>query len=326
MSLLAQEKIPTMSECTIEISIKGKWCLVPTLSINGKTIIVHGKWIKKAEVNAEEWLETELDNPELCVAKLKAQSTGGLRADVFTFAQKLPVTVPKFAYAMELESVAALRTVSFDEWWQSLPQETRKNVRRSQKRGVVVTVRQLDDDLIRDLAELNNDSPVRQGKTYTHYGKSLDQIRKDQESFPDRRELICAYVGKELIGFLKLVYRGDVASILQLLPKASHYDKRPANALLAQAVEICQAKRISYLTYGKLNYGNKRDSLREFKLRNGFEDMPIPRFYVPLTTKGALWVKCKLYRGILGILPPNVIALGLKARTKWQNLKLSMSR
>ena len=41
--------------------------------------------------------------------------------------------------------------------------------------------------------------------------------------------------------------RRKLASILQFLPKASQQDKRPANALIAKAVEICETKGISHL-------------------------------------------------------------------------------
>ena len=63
---------------------------------------------------------------------------------------------------------------------------------------------------------------------------------------------------RSLIGVVKLIYRGDVASILTFLPKTSHHDKRPANAIMAKAVELCAEKRINHLIFGKFNYGNKQ--------------------------------------------------------------------
>jgi hypothetical protein len=223
---------------------------------------------------------------------------------------------------MEWDSIAAVRLTTYQEWWDSLPQETRKNVRRGQKRGVIVQVKSVDDDLIRDLQVLNNDSPVRQGKTFTHYGKTLDQVKKDQAAFLDRSDYICAYHEKELIGVVKLIYRGDVASILTFLPKASHHDKRPANAIMAKAVEICAERGIQYLTFGKFNYGNKRHTpLREFKIRNGFEEVLVPRYYVPLTAKGAVSVRLKLHRGLLGLLPHGVITFLVNTRSKLYALK-----
>lgn len=310
-----------------EIYVKGKWVRVPALDVNDKTIVIRGRWLKMAGIRNEEWLETELEDPERCVRELKKQRPRGGRADIFTFTQKLPATLPKYQYPMEWGSVAAIRLASFKEWWEKLPQATRKNVRRSQKRGVVVTVREFDDDLVRELVELNNDSPMRQGVRNVQYGKPFDQVKKDFSSFLDRSDFICAYLGSELIGFLKVVYRGEVASILNLLPKTGHDDKRPANAMVAKLVELCAAKGVSYLTYGMFNYGNKRESpLREFKIRNGFGEILVPRFYVPLTRWGTLCMKLKFHRGLLGILPHRVIMMGVGARTKWYNLKQLISR
>ena len=316
-----------MSEGSIEVSVKGRWVRVPSLDVNGKTIVVRGSWVKVAVVHDEEWLETELEDPAQCVQRLKEQESHGLRADCFTFSQKLPATLPKYSYPMERDSVAAICLASFTEWWDKLPQETRKNVRRSQKRGVVVRVKQFDEDLIRGIIDVNDDSSVRQGRRNAHYGKSFDQTRKDHSSFLDRSDFICAYHGNEMIGFLKVVYRGKVASILNLAVKASQNDKRPANALVAKAVEICAARGISHITYGMFNYGNKRHSpLLEFKIRNGFQEILVPRFYVPLTRWGALVMKLRLHLGLIGVLPYSVISLGVNVRTKLYSFKQFLSR
>lgn len=311
---------------SIEVSIKGKWSRVPALTVDGKNIVVKGRWIRKAIVDAEEWQEDEVRDPESFVRELQ-QRRSALRADMFTFSQKLPNTSPQYSYPMEWQSVAAVSTEKFSRWWDELPQTTRKNVRRSEKRAVVIEVKSLDDELIRAIIGVNNDSPVRQRVPFSHYGKTFDQVKKDQSSFLDRSDYICAYVGNELIGFLKLVYRGNIASILQLLPRASEQDRRPANALLAKAVELCAARGLAYLTYGLFNYGNKQDSpLREFKVRNGFSEILVPRYYVPITMLGALSIKTGLHRGLLGILPHRVITAGVNARAVWYDIKQKMSR
>jgi hypothetical protein len=315
-----------MGPRSIEISVKGKWVGVPALDFDGKTLIVRGKLIKVAHIHDEWWMESELENPEALVKKLKEQSSDGLRADIFTFSQKLPGSIPKYNYVKELESVAAARTLKYEEWWNGLPQESRKNVRRSQKRGVIITVKAFDDDLIKGIIGVNNDSPTRQGRPNVYYGQSFEQAKKDHSAFLDRCDFICADSGNELIGFLKVVYKGEVAAILNLAVKASQNDKRPANALIAKAVELCVKKGVSYLTYGMFNYGNKQDSpLREFKSRNGFVEVLTPRYYVPLTGWGRFAMKLGFHRGLLGILPHNVIALGLSARSKWYNLKNSLA-
>lgn len=305
----------------IEISVKGKWSTIPSLRIGDKNICVKGHRVRMAIVNSEEWLETEVMDPEECIRALKDQKSGPLHADIFTFVQKLPDTARKYDYPMEWHSVAVAHVASFKNWWDALPQVTRKNVRRAEKRGVVVQVKDLNDQLVSEIMGVNNDSPVRQNIPFAHYGKSFEQVKKDQSSYHGRCDFLCAYAEDRLIGFIKLVYRGNVASILQILPRASEQDRRPANALIAKAVEVCAEKGISYLTYGMFNYGNKGDSsLREFKSRNGFAEMLVPRYYIPLTWWGALCVKMKLHRGLMGILPHRAISAGVSMRAAWYNL------
>jgi hypothetical protein len=309
-----------MKDNSIEISSRGRWVRVPAWDVNGRTIIIRGRWIKTAVIHDEAWLATELEDPDLCVKTLTDQRSKGLHADLFAFSQKPSATLPRYKYHLEWDSLAVARTSSFKDWWENLPQETRKNVRRSQKRDVVIVTKQFDDDLVRDIVALNDRSPVRQGIPDSQFGKTFDEIKKDHSSFLDRSEFICAYWGGELVGFLKLVYRGEVASILNFAPSAAHQDKRPANALIAKAIELCEAKGALCLTYGFFNYGNKRDSpLRDFKIRNGFTEVLTPRFYVPLTRWGGFCLKLKLHRGLLGILPSRMITAGLSLRGKWYN-------
>jgi hypothetical protein len=306
----------------IEVSIKGIWTKVPAIVVGDKAITIRGSWMRVAAVHDEEWLATEVDDPNECISRLKNGDMGEPCADIFTFTQKVPGAPVKYDFPFEWMSIAAIKLANFDDWWLRLPQETRKNVRRAAKRGVVTSIQPFDDTLIAGISEVNNDSPMRQGIRNHHYGKSPEQIRKDYSAFGERSDFICAYFRNEIIGFLKLVYRGDVASILNLTTKASHSDKRPANALVCQAVQLCEAKGVSHVTYGQFNYGNKRQSpLLEFKIRNGFEEMLKPRYYIPLTHRGRLYLKANLHRGLLGILPNSVIQLGLSIRSRCYNLK-----
>ena len=316
-----------MSYSSIEVRIRGRWVAVPSLDINGQKLYTIGTWLRTARVRGEEMMENELSNPDTYIEKLQGSEKRRLRADIFTFTQKLPSTQPKYPYPFEWESVAAIRVVNFDDWWKSLPQETRKNVRRSAKRDVVVKISAFDDELIKGIQEVNDDSPFRQGMRNAYYGRSFDETRRSYGEFSGRCDFICAYHAEELIGFLHLVYRRDVAAVLNLTTKKSHFDKRPANSLMAEAIRICEAKGISYITYGLYNYGNKRDSpLREFKIRCGFEEIFVPRYFVPLTWWGAICVKTKLHRGMIGILPNSAIVAGLRVRGLWYKWLAHFSR
>jgi hypothetical protein len=102
---------------------------------------------------------------------------------------------------------------------------------------------------------------------------------------------------------------------MHIITRNEDYDKRPANALVTKAVQVCEEKGISYLIYGKYTYGNKtNNSLTEYKKRNGFEKVEFPRYFVPLTLKGQIIIRLRLHRGMLGLLPGGVINLLLSVR------------
>jgi hypothetical protein len=308
-------------EATIQISAAGRWITVPALALGSRTVYLQGGRVKVAVVHQEDWTPGEIETPDRWIEALKTCSIGGRLPDVFTFAQQLPNTEAKYSYPVEWRSIAAARVRSHQEWWEALPQETRKNVRRAQKRGLTVSVRPLDDGLVRGIMGVNNECPIVQGRRARHYGKSFEEVWRDQTDYSERSSFICAHAGEELVGFMKLVRCGAFASVLTTLTKPSHYDKRPANLLTARAVQLCEEEGIQYLVYGLLNYGNKRvDSLREFKIRNGFEESRVPRYYVPLTAKGAVYVRLGLYRGLIGILPAQAIGAWLGVRKKWVRL------
>ena len=325
MEVSATAAIYGVEPTSIDVSIRGKWVHVPALKLDKHVITVRGSRIRIAAVHDEEWMESEIGDPSRYLGALKQKRAP--RADIFTFTQQPPDTGIRYSYRVEPVSIAVADVSNFQQWWQALPQETRKNVRRAEKRGVVVRSESFSDDLIRGIAEVQNETPLRQGRRYTHYGKTFEQVKRDHSGLLDQSEFICAYSGEELIGFLKVIYRGRIASVLQLNAKIAHYDKRPTNALLAKAVELCAAKGIAYLTYGRFNYGNKDDSsIRDFKIRNGFAEVLVPRYYVPLTLWGRFCVRARLYRGLMDVLPRSVIGAFLSLRTRLYSVTLFSRR
>jgi hypothetical protein len=115
-----------------------------------------------------------------------------------------------------------------------------------------------------------------------------------------------------------MVHVGNVSSIMQIISKNAHYDKRPANALLSKAIEVCAEKGKSHFIYGQYVYGNNNDGpLTEFKRRNGFEQILLPRYYVPLTAWGRFCVARKLHLGVRRLLPRAVENTLLQWRAKF---------
>jgi len=299
----------------VEIRVKGINTLVPSADIGGRTVIVNGGWVKTASIRDEHFTAAKpVDDPAAFLAALKQS---GLRADVLTFFQRPPDLQPKFSYPLEWENYAAVPVTTFEAWWDKLPQEARKNTRRAAKRGVEVKVVPFDDELVRGIHKICNETPVRQGRPFWHYGKDFDTIKTEHATYVDCSDFIAAYFEGELIGFIKLVYVDRLATIMTILALNGHYDKRPMNALLAKAVELSAQKGVSYFVYGNYIYGNKKDSsLVEFKRRNGFEQVDFPRYYLPLTLKGKIYVWLRLYRGAVGLLPAPVLNLLLKIRRR----------
>lgn len=305
-------------ENTIQISIRGRWFNAPSLRVNGQTLVTTRKHrIRIATLNDEEWIEEQVRDPGACIRALKDRSTAA-RADIFAFSQRAPDVTPRYSYPMELRSIAVARVGNLEEWRGHLPSKTRQNIRRAEKQGVVLKVRGLDPDVVEGIRQVQNETPVRQGRPFPHYGKTFEQVQRDHGSFVDHSDFICAYFGEEFIGFLKLVYLGEVASLMQMLPKVAFYEKRTADAMLAKAAELSSARGARYLTYGLFNYGNKGDSsLRLFKERHGFGEMLVPYYYAPVTAWGGFCVKTGLYRGWHDILPHSAIQAATGLRAWW---------
>ena len=306
-----------------EIRIAGKTLYVPSAEICGRTVVVTGNWIRRAEIKDEAVVEgLTVEDPESFITKVRESE---LKADVFTFAQRPPEITPKYDYHWEWDNWAAIPTACFKDWWENLPQESRKNVRRAARRGVVVKIVPFDDDLVNGVHRIYNRIRVRDGRLFWHYGEDVDRVRQGLATYLDRSKFIGAYWGEELIGFVKMVYVDHVATLFHIISMDEHYDKRPTNALIAKAAEVCEKKGISHLIYGKFIYGNKRrSSLVEFKRRNGFQQVNFPRYYIPLTLKGELFVRLRLYRGFSGLLPEPILHVALSCRA-WYYKRISIN-
>jgi len=286
-------------------------------NFEGLTVIALGKWLRTAFIHDEIWMEEEpVKEPEKLVTALQDD---GFPADVFTFCQKFPDTTPKFPYHMEWDNVAAVPLTDYKTWWEKrVPQETRKNTRKSAKQGIEMRIATLDDEFIRGVTAIYNETPVRQGKPFSKYGMDFAAVKSEVVQLADRSDFVGAYFQDELVGFIKMVSLGRVASILSIVSMVKYMEKKPTNALIARTVELACSKGMTHLLYGKYIYGNKASSpLTEFKRRNGFEQMLVPRYYVPLTVRGRLSMQLQLHRGLIGILPDVAVEWLLQLRTRF---------
>jgi hypothetical protein len=299
----------------VEIRLSGRDKLVPSFSLGASRIIVDGRAFRSASIFDEDLAErATLPDPEHVISQLKS---GPLRADIYTFSQRPPDIVARYPYRFEVDNWAVVSTASAVHWWENLPQESRKNARIAAKRGVTVQTVQFNDELVRGIKHIYDETPVRQGRKFWHYGKSLESVKKENSTYLDRSTFIGAYLNDELIGFIKYVKTDEQAILMQIIAKVAHRDKRPMNALLKHTIEECERNGLSMLRYGNFNYGvNPESSLTEFKRRNGFQELSFPRYTVPLTILGRTVVGLGLHQGVRALISTPVRARLVSTRAR----------
>jgi hypothetical protein len=259
------------------------------LTVDGKLMSVTGSWLKTAQL-ADEW-HHDLEDPAAFVSEL---SKSGLRADLLSFWQRPPNTEPQFAYYYEWEPLAVLPITTYEHWFKKqINMQARNKVSKAEKKGVIVRQATFDDEFIRGMEVIFNESPVRQGREFWHYGKDFETIKREFSRYLFREELFGAYFEGELIGFIFLIDAGRIAMLGQIISTIRHRDKAPNNALIAKAVEVCATRNVPFLAYA---FWPAPGSLRDFKRYNGFECVQVPRYFVPLTLKGRLALKFRIHR------------------------------
>jgi len=310
-----------MTTRAIEVRIGGKSLTVPSVRIGNGVVIVTGTHLKVSSIMDEELAAGDIvGDPKVFASRLRES---GLGADIFTFTQRVPDISPKYRYKHEWENAAIIPITTFPEWWEKRAQyDVRKAVKRAQKLGVAVTTCEFSDTFVAGVCGIYNESRFRQGKPFWHYQKPFETVKLENGTYLDRSEFIGAYYEGELIGFIKMVYVDSIAATLQVISQKRHADKKPTNALIAKAVEICVAKGVSHLVYGKYDYGNGSSSLSEFKRRNGFEKAVFPRYYIPLTLKGEIALALNLHRHVTEWLPAPMLNQARRIRGIWNSRKL----
>jgi len=285
--------------------------------------MVHGRLCRVAHLDADDY--KFLDDPEPLLVELRRSKMG---VDLFTFLQRLPDTSVKYPYPTEMDNLAVLPITTFDHWWtEQIGFKARNKAKQAQKKGVTVREVPFDETLVNGVWKIYNESPVRQGRRFPHYGKSFEDVGKMSATFLDSSVFIGAFDGEKLVGFVKLTMddaRGQ-AGIMHIVSLLEYRDKAPTNALIVQAVRSCAERGIRHLVYSKFAYGKKqRSSLSDFKERNGFQRIDIPRYYVPLTGWGSVAFGLRLHRPLVERVPESIGMRLREARAAWYRRKFQL--
>jgi len=296
---------------TKETVIDGETTRLKCVEIDGQTFFLSRGLATVARVE-DDWYD-DVKDPHAAIAGLQRSRA---RADVFTFWQRLPHIEPRFSFRTEWASIAALPVTTFDYWLNKQIKPTARNkVRKAWKSGVEVREVRYDDDFVRGMTDIFNETPIRQGRRFWHYGKDFETVKRQFSRSLFREDLLGAYHGDELIGFVMLGNAGSYGVLGQIVSKIRHRDKGPNNALIAKAVEVCERKGLPHLVYAYWGDG----SLMDFKRSNGFEEIRLPRYYVPLTRWGQLIIHAGLHRGWKACLPDSLKSRLKTVRNHWRS-------
>lgn len=290
------------------------------MKVCGREIRVHGRLIRIARLDAEKY--HFLDDPQPVLDGLRKCGT---RVDLFTFMQRVQEPEPKYSFPMEWDNFAALPVSTFDHWWnKQLGFKARNKAKQAEKKGVIIREVPFDDALIHGIWKIYNECPVRQGRPFSHYGKDLETVRREEATYLDSSVFIAAFLGDEIIGFIKMVSdeTRSQAGLMNIVSMIQHRDKAPTNALVAQAVRACADRGISHLVYANFAYGKKQpDSVADFKERNGFLQINVPRYFVPLTAIGRAGLRLRLHHPLVDLVPEPLVAKLREYRNAWYGRK-----
>jgi hypothetical protein len=275
-----------------------------------KPFIISGRFLRTAALK-NEWQE-DIEAPQDVIAELRGSPPA--KIDLLRFWQRIPESEPKYGYYHEWRDVAAIPVSDYKHWLEKqINPKARNKVRKSAKFGIVIEQTELTDGLVHGIMGIFNQSPVRRGKRFWHYGKDFETVKKEMSLDLSESIFITAYQGKELIGFIKLLLADRYALVTLILDRLDHRDKAPMNGMMAKAVEICAVRKIPYLVY----YMWRRGGHAEFQESTGFKRIPVPEYFVPLTFKGAIALRLGLHKGARGLIPPKIMPWLLALRANW---------
>ena len=275
------------------------------------SVVIKGRAVRVATLRGEWYVD--IDAPEVTVQRLRMLRPA---PDIFSFWQRLPDVEPHHSYFMEWDNVTAIPITTYDDWLTK--HADRRPLKKSKTKGIEVRIVPFGNELLDAISNIFNSSRVRQGKPMKHYGKTRETLRAEYLPEVERTDFLGAFLNGEIIGFLMLVDGGSYLNIAQIMSKMEHWDKSPNNALIAKAVEICAERGVPYLVYTKYY---KYQGVTEFKRRNGFQRINLPRYFIPMTWKGRLGLRLGLHKGVKGLLPDSVRGRLIAARKAWYSFR-----
>ncbi len=241
-----------------------------------------------------------VDPTDAFLAKLQDRGV-----DIFTFIERkwcCPITNPPPTWVKTNDNIGLLEIKDYESWWSCIGKKTRNMVRKAEKDGVKVSVVSQSDELAEGIWKIYNETPIRQGRAFPHFGEPLETVAANMHA-EKNSTFIGAHISDELVGFIQILHGDQISILSNILAMQKHWDKSVNNAMLAKAVEVCAGKGERWLMYGRI--GN-HPSLDRFKENNGFVKFPLTRYYIALTSKGRWATTLGLHQELKDALPDSI--------------------
>jgi len=296
----------------VRVYRQGKPVYLDAVTVGTTQVEIQGTLPRLAVIH-NEWINSAHDPAE--ITRVLRQER---LADIFAFWELFPDGSARREFPMERVAISALPIKSHEEWLaRQIRKEVRKNIKKAARRGVEIRRVDFDDTLVSGMTRIFNEATVRQGRPFWHYGKTTEDVKEEMGQDLARSQFIGAYFEGELIGFYKLIIERCFAQPVMSLSMIRHRDKYADTALISEAVRFCAEHRLRYMTYGEW----RRDHHKEFLESHGFTRMLIPRYYFPLSYRGAVCLKLKTPKGLKEVarqlLPESVLSAALRLRSRW---------
>lgn len=253
-------------------------------------LTISSGWLKRATLTDEGYVDVAGHQQWAAMAE-------HCGADLLTL---WPIHLTDLRLHREFVDMAVMPVTSYDQWFTvQINNKVRNLVKKAAKSGVEVRECAFDLAFATGLSAIFNETPLRQGRPFLHYGKTPQTVLTQFSRFLFRERVFGAYREGHLIGVLFLGMAETACHIGQIISLQSARNLAVNNALIAKAVEVCAEAGKPSLVYAFW----PRSTLRDFKKQNGFVPTPSLRYQIPLTWKGRLALRLKLHTPLSDRIP-----------------------
>ena len=129
---------------------------------------VSGRLFRVGAIRDEFWHDPKnIPEPANVVARLAGVAG---RVDVFSFGRGLYPTTRSYGYRHSLVNLAVASFDSYNSWRKQINKGAKSALKSALKSGVRTQLVPYDDDLVKQIHAIYNETPCRHGKMFLHYG------------------------------------------------------------------------------------------------------------------------------------------------------------